>query len=216
MGSKVGDDVQKQAVRKADGDVKEQAARKADGDLPGETGGEDSELVALATVLGREMRAAGALIVTAESCTGGLLARALTETAGSSEWFERGFVTYSNEAKADLLGVRPATLQAHGAVSEQTAREMAAGALRNSPAGLALAVTGIAGPGGATADKPVGTVCFGWGVAVPDDGSEPLVASEQRHFAGNRAAIRRQAAAYALAQATQLLRQRLRDCPPVG
>lgn len=176
----------------------------------------ESELVVLATELGREMCRAGALIATAESCTGGLIARALTETAGSSEWFERGFVTYSNEAKVDLLGVRLATLQAHGAVSERVAREMAAGALKHSPAALSLAVTGIAGPGGAVEGKPVGTVCFGWGLALPDAGRETLVVSEQRHFEGDRAAIRRQAAAYALAQATRLLRQRLQDQPPVG
>src|SRR5690606_5856573 len=105
-------------------------------------------LVALAAALGRSMRDAGGLIVTAESCTGGLIAQVLTETAGSSEWFDRGFVTYSNEAKADLLGVRPATLQSQGAVSEAVAREMASGALKRSAARLALSVTGIAGPGG--------------------------------------------------------------------
>ena len=176
----------------------------------------DDDLVRLAAGLGHEMRRLGALIATAESCTGGLLAQALTETAGSSEWFERGFVTYSNEAKVDLLGVRLATLQAHGAVSEQVAREMAAGALKHSPAALALSVTGIAGPGGAVEGKPVGTVCFGWALALPDDGRQTLVRSEQRHFAGDRAAIRRQAAAYALVQAVRLLQQRLQDRPPVG
>ena len=173
-------------------------------------------LVALAAALGRSMRDAGGLIVTAESCTGGLIAQVLTETAGSSEWFGRGFVTYSNEAKADLLGVRPATLQSQGAVSEAVAREMASGALKRSAARLALSVTGIAGPGGAVPGKPVGTVCFGWALALPDHGGEPLVTSETRHLAGDRAAVRRAAAAHALAQASRLLQQRLQDWPPVA
>ena len=176
----------------------------------------EADLVRLATELGREVCGVGALIATAESCTGGLLARVLTETAGSSEWFERGFVTYSNDAKVDLLGVRLSTLQAQGAVSEAVAREMAAGALKHSPAGLSLAVTGIAGPGGAVDGKPVGTVCFGWGLSLPDGGREPLVISGQQRFDGDRAAVRRQAAAHALLHATRLLRQRLQDQPPIG
>jgi nicotinamide-nucleotide amidase len=190
------------------------------GDLPSTVrGGEDvgeNDLVAIAAALGREMARVGACVVTAESCTGGLLARVLTETAGSSDWFDRGFVTYSNESKTDLLGVRPATLQTHGAVSEAVAGEMAAGALKRSPAALSLAVTGIAGPGGAVAGKPVGTVCFGWGLALPGDVVEPLVVCEQRHFSGDRAAVRRQSAAHALLQATKLLHQRLQDRPPVA
>jgi len=176
----------------------------------------DDELVALAATLGREMVRLGSQVVTAESCTGGLLARVLTETAGSSDWFERGFVTYSNQAKIDLVAVSPASLHAHGAVSEIVAREMAAGALRRSPAALALSVTGIAGPGGAVEGKPVGTVCFGWALALPGEGSEPLVLGEQRRFGGDRAAVRRQSAAYALLRATSLLQQRLLDQPPAG
>jgi nicotinamide-nucleotide amidase len=176
----------------------------------------EDDLVEMAAALGREMERLGAFVVTAESCTGGLLARVLTETAGSSAWFERGFVTYSNESKIDLLGVRPASLQAHGAVSEAVAAEMAAGALKHSPAALSLAVTGIAGPGGAVAGKPVGTVCFGWGLALPGDTGEPLVVCEQRHFPGDRAAVRRRSAAHALLHATRLLQQRLQDRPPVG
>ena len=177
---------------------------------------DETTLVAMAAELGREMQKLGALVVTAESCTGGLIARALTETAGSSNWFERGFVTYSNEAKVDLLGVRIATLQAHGAVSERVAWEMAAGALKNSPAALSLAVTGIAGPGGAVDGKPVGTVCFGWGLALPGGGPETLIVCEQRRFDGDRSAVRRQAAAWSLQQATRLLRQRLQEQPPVA
>lgn len=179
----------------------------------GEVG--DEALVRFATDLGREASRAGVLIVTAESCTGGLLAQLLTETAGSSDWFERGFVTYSNASKSDLLGVRPATLQGHGAVSEAVAREMAEGALRHSLAGLALSVTGIAGPGGAVPGKPVGTVCFGWGLALPA-GSPALLVSGQQHFTGDRGAVRRLAAAHALVQATRLLRQRLLDQPPAA
>ena len=176
----------------------------------------EERLVRLATELGHAMRRVGALITTAESCTGGLLAQVLTETAGSSEWFERGFVTYSNQAKVDLLGVLAVTLQAQGAVSEEVAREMAAGALAHSAAALALAVTGIAGPGGAVEGKPVGTVCFGWALALPDDGPEILVRSAQLQFAGDRAAVRRQSAAHALAGALRLLEQRLQDRPPVA
>jgi nicotinamide-nucleotide amidase len=183
----------------------------------GGAGMDDEEaLVRTAADLGREMCRLGALIVTAESCTGGLVARVLTETAGSSDWFDRGFVTYSNESKVDLLGVRLATLDAHGAVSEAVAREMAAGALKHSTAALAMSVTGIAGPGGAVAGKPVGTVCFGWALALPGDGGEILVTSEQRQFGGDRSAVRRQSAGHALRQASRLLGQRLQDRPPVA
>ncbi|WP_312528650.1 CinA family protein [Paracoccus sp. (in: a-proteobacteria)] len=106
-------------------------------------------------------RQRGVMIATAESCTGGLIAAALTEVAGSSDAFDRGFVTYSNEAKMEMLGVKAQTLADFGAVSDQTAREMAAGALAHSRAGIAVSVTGIAGPGGGSVDKPVGRVCFG-------------------------------------------------------
>ena len=122
----------------------------------------------------------------------------------------------SNQAKIDQVGVQPATLEAYGAVSEEVAREMAAGGLRNSAAALALSVTGIAGPTGAVADKPVGTVCFGWALSLPNGGREGLVRSAQRHFEGDRAAVRRQSAAYALIEAARLLQQHLEDQPPVG
>src|SRR3954469_11316719 len=132
------------------------------------------------------------MAATAESCTGGLVAGAITDIAGSSAWFERGFVTYSNDAKMELLGVLKATLDAHGAVSEPTAREMAEGALLHSRAQLAVAITGVAGPGGGTVDKPVGMVCFAWsGLGVP------TVAVTKR-FAGNRAGVRRAAVLAAL------------------
>ena len=160
---------------------------------------EDAEVDALATRLGRRLAREGAMICTVESCTGGLIARALTETPGSSQWFERGFVTYTNEAKQDLVGVTAGTLGRHGAVSEPTAREMAEGALRRSVSRLAVSVTGVAGPGGGSPDKPVGTVCFGWALA---DGP---TRTETRRFDGDRAAVRRQAALHALRGAWEAL-----------
>jgi nicotinamide-nucleotide amidase len=122
----------------------------------------DDELYQLAVALGRAARARGVRIATAESCTGGLVAGAITAVAGSSDWFDGGFVTYSNEAKIGQLAVPPGTIEQFGAVSEETALSMAEGALRASRAQWAVAVTGIAGPAGGTPDKPVGTVCFAW------------------------------------------------------
>ena len=150
-------------------------------------------LEALATAVGAALLGTGQRLATAESCTGGWVAQSLTAIAGSSDWFERGFVTYSNTAKQEMLGVSPATLDQHGAVSEATAAAMAAGALRHSHADWALAITGIAGPGGGSADKPVGSVCFGW--AGPDG----CIAVESRRFEGSREEIRAQSVAYALA-----------------
>lgn len=132
------------------------------------------------------------MLATAESCTGGWVAQVVTATAGSSSWFDRGFVTYSNRSKQDMLGVSSATLTQHGAVSEPTAREMAAGAIKHSAAQVALAITGIAGPGGGSADKPVGMVCFAW--ALADDRVESCTC----HFPGDRETIRRQAVERAL------------------
>lgn len=138
-------------------------------------------------------RAKGVTIATAESCTGGLVAGSLTEVAGSSDVFDRGFVTYSNQAKIDMLGVRPQTLEAHGAVSEQTAAEMADGAVRHSGASLAVSITGVAGPSGGTAQKPVGLVCFGLAVK----GQETL--TDTVRFADRgRAAVRLAALRHAL------------------
>lgn len=145
----------------------------------------------LAHKLGRELKRTRAILVTAESCTGGWAAQVVTSVAGSSEWFERGFVTYSNDAKRELLGVKQSTLQKHGAVSEQTALEMAQGALARSKGTVALAVTGIAGPGGGSRDKPVGMVCFAW---VDDKNLK----SETRHFSGDRDSVRRQSVIHAL------------------
>ena len=146
----------------------------------------------IAVQVGELLRTNGQRLTTAESCTGGWIAQCLTAIAGSSDWFERGFVTYSNDAKVEMLGVEADTLLAHGAVSEATAAAMAAGALRHSHADWALAVTGIAGPGGGSADKPVGTVCFGW--AAVDD----RVDTQTIHFAGNREQVRAQSVAHAL------------------
>jgi nicotinamide-nucleotide amidase len=140
------------------------------------------------------------MLATAESCTGGAVAEAITAIAGSSGWFERGFVTYANAAKIEVLGVDPLTLERHGAVSEAVAREMALGALTHSQAELALSITGIAGPDGGTPDKPVGTVCFGWAW----DRTRPRVRSERRHFAGERIAVRAQAVRTALSGAIAL------------
>lgn len=145
----------------------------------------------LAADLGHELEAAGWMVVTAESCTGGAIARALTEIGGSSRWFERGFVTYSNEAKQESIGVSASSLLAYGAVSEVVAREMAQGALRHSRAQLAIAVTGVAGPSGGSVDKPVGTVCFGWATA-------DRVESRTIRFDGDRVRIRLQTAILAM------------------
>ena len=167
--------------------------------------------------LGRALQALGLMAVTAESCTGGLVAVALTETAGSSAWFERGFVTYTNTAKHQSLGVPLAMLEAHGAVSEPVAREMALGALRHSGAQVAMAVTGIAGPSGATPGKPVGTVCFGWAIqspALPADA--PLVWAQTLRFEGDRAAVRRQSAIHVLSETSRRLAAELADRPPAA
>ncbi|MES2533491.1 MAG: CinA family protein [Pseudomonadota bacterium] len=131
------------------------------------------------------------MMATAESCTGGLIAGACTDLAGSSAWFERGFVTYSNEAKTELIGVDAALIAAHGAVSEPVARAMAAGAIAHSRAQVSVAVTGVAGPTGGSAEKPVGTVWFGWSV----DGQ---LRTERRRFDGDRAAVRAATVQHAL------------------
>ena len=134
----------------------------------------------------------GWFVATAESCTGGLVAQSMTALDGASTWFDRGFVTYSNAAKVDCLGMAPQTLVEHGAVSAQTAAEMVRGALQHSRADLAVSITGIAGPTGGSLEKPVGTVWFGF--SVRDDAT----VTEKRLFAGNRSEVRRQAALHAL------------------
>jgi nicotinamide-nucleotide amidase len=167
--------------------------------MVGVTGGpesrRDGDEVRIDTLVRRvadTLLARGQMLCAAESCTGGGIAAALTEIPGSSRWFERGFVTYSNEAKVELLGVLPTTLAAHGAVSEAVVREMASGALAHSHACWALSVSGIAGPDGGTPDKPVGTVCFGWA------GPDARVRAETLVFPGDRSAVRRAAIRHAL------------------
>jgi nicotinamide-nucleotide amidase len=152
----------------------------------------------LARKVGAALKTRGLLLVTAESCTGGWVAMELTAIAGSSAWFERGYVTYSNAAKREELGVEQATLERHGAVSEETAREMAAGALQHGRGQVALAITGVAGPTGGSRDKPVGTVCFAWA-----QGSK--ISSETRRFDGDRASVRRQSVLRALQGVLELL-----------
>ncbi|HHR1268743.1 TPA: nicotinamide-nucleotide amidase [Klebsiella oxytoca] len=152
----------------------------------------DSELIQLSEQVGQALKARGATVTTAESCTGGWVAKTLTDIAGSSAWFERGFVTYSNEAKSQMIGVSEATLLDHGAVSEPVVVEMAIGALRAARADYAISVSGIAGPDGGSAEKPVGTVWFGVASASGQG------VTQRECFAGDREAVRRQATAYAL------------------
>jgi nicotinamide-nucleotide amidase len=152
----------------------------------------------LAQRVGAALKAKGLRLATAESCTGGWVAMALTAIPGSSDWFERGYVTYSNEAKQEDLGVAADTIRRQGAVSEAVAREMAAGAQRRARAQVALAITGVAGPGGGTKDKPVGMVCFAWA-----QGSN--ITSETRHFDGDRDSVRRQSVLHALERVLELL-----------
>jgi nicotinamide-nucleotide amidase len=149
-------------------------------------------LFELAEQVGKELRTRAMMLATAESCTGGWIGEAVTAVPGSSLWFDRGFITYTNEAKQEMLGVSAATLEQHGAVSEPIVREMVSGALQHSRAQVALAISGIAGPGGGTPDKPVGTVWFAWGFA------NGAVTSEQRHFSGDRREVRRQAVEHGL------------------
>ena len=151
-----------------------------------------ADLQTLSESVGAQLLSRGEWLATAESCTGGWVAQSITAIAGSSAWFDRGFVTYSNAAKQEMLGVTEATLERHGAVSEATARAMAQGAIAHSRADWAIAITGIAGPGGGSPEKPVGTVCFAW--AQRDGGCEAQTCA----FAGDRAAVREQSVIHAL------------------
>ena len=162
----------------------------------------NTEIDALVPALADALRSAGLKIATAESCTGGLIAAACTTVAGSSDWFERGFVTYSNEAKAEMLGVAPALIGAHGAVSEPVARAMAEGAIARSHAQIAVAVTGVAGPSGGSPSKPVGTVWLAWARAGQATRTELL------NLSGDRRAIREQTVQHGL--------QRLLDAARAG
>jgi nicotinamide-nucleotide amidase len=159
----------------------------------------ESDTPALVLELAELLQQQGRMMATAESCTGGLIAGACTDLSGSSNWFERGFVTYSNAAKTELLGVDSALIAAEGAVSEAVARAMAEGAVAHSQAQVAVAVTGVAGPTGGSAEKPVGTVWFGWSVAG-------RVHTERRRFDGDRAAVRAATVQHALQTLVALLR----------
>ncbi|MFA0567249.1 nicotinamide-nucleotide amidase [Vibrio kagoshimensis] len=146
----------------------------------------------LSEQLGHQLFEQKHVLVTAESCTGGAIAAAITDIAGSSAWFDRAFITYSNEAKQEMIGVRLSTLEANGAVSEAVVEEMVEGALHNSNATLGVSVSGIAGPGGGSKEKPVGTVCFAWADSIE------WKKVETRHFTGDRSQVREQATQYAL------------------
>jgi nicotinamide-nucleotide amidase len=158
------------------------------------------EIETLARAVSHELKRQGLMLVTAESCTGGWVAQMITSVAGSSEWFERGFVAYTNLAKREMLGVKTTILSRYGAVSEQTARAMAEGALTHSHAQVALAITGIAGPSGGTPEKPVGTVCFAWA------GKKRDTVSAKHQYSGDREGVRRQAVAAALQGVLEFIR----------
>ena len=155
----------------------------------------DRDLARLAARVGRQLLKSGRGVATAESCSGGWIAKALTDIAGSSQWFGEGFVTYNSESNIRRLGVRRSVLETHGAVSEATVRAMALGALRQTGAQLAVAVTGIAGPGGAVPGKPVGTVWLGWAARR---GRSVRVAVQLKHFRGDRESVRRKTVRLAL------------------
>ena len=160
----------------------------------------DRQITGLARALGRACLRRGVSVATAESCTGGGVAEAITRISGSSGWFERGFVTYTNPAKKEMLGVSQRSLARYGAVSEEVAREMATGALKHSSAGVSVAITGIAGPTGGSRLKPVGTVHFAWAVRGA------AVQARRFRFAGNRAQVRLQSMYVALQGLIDLLR----------
>jgi nicotinamide-nucleotide amidase len=152
----------------------------------------DESLYQLAERVGQTLRDRKLMLTSAESCTGGGVGEAITRVPDSSHWFERGFITYTYISKREMLGVSGDTLGRHGAVSEPTVREMVAGALERSHAQVAVAVSGTAGPGGGTPEKPVGTVCFAWGI------KGGAVVSETKHFAGDRQSVRQQSVVHAL------------------
>jgi nicotinamide-nucleotide amidase len=152
---------------------------------------DDTQLYELAERVGQALKARNLMLATAESCTGGWVSEAMTAVSGSSEWFDRAYVTYSNRAKQEMLRVDPQTLASFGAVSEETAREMATGAAREAKVDVSLAITGIAGPGGAMPNKPVGMICFAWSI-------QGDIISKTQNFSGNRFEVRRQSVIYSL------------------
>lgn len=175
----------------------------------------DVQLAELSEQVANTLKLAGIFLVTAESCTGGWLAKLMTDVVGSSHWFERGFVTYTNESKQEMLGVSPSIIEGHGAVSEATVRAMAQGALDKSHAQLSVAISGIAGPGGASPDKPVGTVWFAWGYRKADSASESFfIDSHHCLFEGDRDAVRRQAVIHAMQVILKLIPELNPDLGP--
>ncbi|MDB5769909.1 MAG: nicotinamide-nucleotide amidase [Burkholderiales bacterium] len=161
----------------------------------------------LAARVGRTLQEKGLLLAVAESCTGGGVGQAITEIAGSSDWFDCGFITYSNASKTELLDVSAAMIAQHGTVSEEVAGAMAEGAVANSNAHVALSTTGIAGPGGAVPGKPVGTVCFGWAMDSHAHDHHPVTHTERLVFSGDRHAVREQTIAHALKGLLRFLEQ---------
>ena len=160
----------------------------------------------IARAVAKTLMNRGWKIALAESCTGGLVCATLTDLAGSSDWFERGYITYSNAAKSECLDVPTETIQSFGAVSEQVAKAMAEGALRNANVNAAIAITGIAGPTGGSPEKPVGTVCFGWAVKETTGHDVVNTATVTRHFNGDRQIVREQARDLALSHFLELLK----------
>ncbi|MCK4870559.1 MAG: CinA family protein [Gammaproteobacteria bacterium] len=158
-----------------------------------------TELINIVKQLGLTLTAKDLLLTTAESCTGGMVASTITSVPGSAKWFERGFVTYSNTAKEEMLGVDSKAIMQFGAVSEEVVLQMAEGALENSHADLSLAITGIAGPTGDTIEKPIGTVCFAWA------GVDMKTIAKLQHFSGDRTEICQQATEYALTQLLEII-----------
>ena len=148
--------------------------------------------------------ARGWTLALAESCTGGLVSAALTNLAGSSDWFERGYITYSNQAKTECLGVPAETIESFGAVSEQVAKAMSEGAQKNAGVNVAVSITGIAGPAGGSIEKPVGTVCFGW--TIQKENLAAITICKTMQFSGDRQAVREQARDYALSELIKLLK----------
>ena len=158
----------------------------------------------IAQAVAKHLVAKGWTLALAESCTGGLVCAALTDLAGSSDWFERGYITYSNQAKIECLSVSAQTIESFGAVSEEVARAMAEGAQKNAGVNAAVSITGIAGPSGGSTEKPVGTVCFGWTIHKENLGN--ITISKTMQFTGNREAVRAQARDYALSELIELLK----------
>ena len=158
----------------------------------------------IATEVSKLLIARGWTLALAESCTGGIVCAALTDLPGSSDWFERGYITYSNQAKTECLGVPAETIESFGAVSEQVAKAMSEGAQKNAGVNVAVSITGIAGPAGGSIEKPVGTVCFGW--TITKENLVAITICKTMQFSGDRQAVREQARDYALSELIELLK----------